>query len=59
MYGPTVGRAPGMGYVHTPGGVTPEFVKEGTYEIEVAGVRYPANASLAPFYDPKSERVKA
>ena len=59
MYGHTVGRALGMGYVNHPGGVTSEFVKEGTYEIEVAGVRYSAEASLVPVYDPKSERVKA
>ena len=59
MYGHTIGRALGMGYVNHPEGVTPEFVKEGTYEIEVAGVRYAADAALAPFYDPKSERVKA
>ena len=28
------------------------------YEIEVAGVRYPASASLRPMYDPKNERIK-
>ena len=28
------------------------------YEIEVAGVRYPATASLRPMYDPKNERIK-
>ena len=59
MYGHTVGRALGMGYVNKPGGVTPEFIKEGKYEVEVAGVRYCAEASLAPFYDSRSERVKA
>jgi sarcosine dehydrogenase len=59
MYGHTIGHALGMGYVNNPEGVTPEFVKKGTCEIEVAGVRYAATTSLAPFYDPKSERVKA
>ena len=28
------------------------------YEIEVAGVRCPAIASLRPLYDPKNERIK-
>jgi 4-methylaminobutanoate oxidase (formaldehyde-forming) len=28
------------------------------YEIEVAGIRYPATASLRPLYDPKNERIK-
>jgi 4-methylaminobutanoate oxidase (formaldehyde-forming) len=32
---------------------------DGTYEIEVAGERFAAEAQLDPFYDPKSERVKA
>ena len=30
-----------------------------TYEIEIAGERHEAVASLAPMYDPKSERVRA
>jgi hypothetical protein len=28
------------------------------YEIEVAGIRYPATASLRPLYDPKNARIK-
>jgi 4-methylaminobutanoate oxidase (formaldehyde-forming) len=28
------------------------------YEIEVAGVRHAALASLRPLYDPKSERIR-
>ena len=34
------------------------FVGTGKYEIEVAGERIPALASLQPWYDPKSFRVK-
>jgi 4-methylaminobutanoate oxidase (formaldehyde-forming) len=30
----------------------------GNYEIEVAGVKVPATASLVPFYDPSSARIK-
>ena len=30
-----------------------DFVRSGSYEIEVAGVCYPAKASLRPMYDPK------
>ncbi|WP_407648470.1 hypothetical protein [Aliidongia dinghuensis] len=29
-----------------------------TYEIEIAGERFPAEASLKPMYDPKAERTK-
>ncbi|PPR21470.1 MAG: 4-methylaminobutanoate oxidase (formaldehyde-forming) [Alphaproteobacteria bacterium MarineAlpha10_Bin2] len=59
MYGHTLGAAVALGYVENPDGVDAEYVNSGTYEIEIAGVRYPATASLRPLYDPKSERIKA
>jgi glycine cleavage system aminomethyltransferase T len=58
MYGHTVGSALGMGYVEHPDGVDDDFIASGTYEIEIACERTPARASLRPFYDPKSERVR-
>jgi 4-methylaminobutanoate oxidase (formaldehyde-forming) len=59
-YGHTLGRAIAMGYVRDAGGlVTPEYVNAGRYEIEVAGVRHAARASLRPMHDPKGERIKA
>ena len=30
-----------------------------TWEVDVAGRRYPARASLRPMYDPKNEKIKA
>ncbi len=33
-------------------------VPEGDYEIEVAGVRVAADASLRPMYDPKNEKIR-
>jgi glycine cleavage system aminomethyltransferase T len=56
-YGHALGGAIGMGYVPCPG-ETAEDVLSSTYEIEVAGQRHAAKASLAPLYDPKSERVR-
>jgi glycine cleavage system aminomethyltransferase T len=59
-YGHTLGRAVALGYVRNGGGVvTPTFAEEGRYEIEIAGTRYPARASLRPMHDPKGERIKA
>jgi 4-methylaminobutanoate oxidase (formaldehyde-forming) len=58
MYGYTLGGAVGLGYVNHEGGVNPAFVKSGRYEIEVAGVRIPATASLRPMYDPKNSRIR-
>lgn len=59
MYGHAVDKSLGMGYVENEDGVDAAFVKEGTYEIEIACERFPATVSLAPFYDPKSLRVKS
>ncbi len=61
MYGHSLGGAVGLGYVeNTNGGaVSTEFIQKGAYEIDVAGVRFPANVSLRPLYDSQSERVKA
>lgn len=56
-YGHTLGGAIGMGYVPTTG-ETPADTLAATYEIEIAGERVPAEASLKPLYDPKSERVR-
>ncbi|MEE8506504.1 MAG: FAD-dependent oxidoreductase, partial [Kiloniellales bacterium] len=58
-YGHHLGRAIGLGYVNHAAGVDADFVKSGKYEVEVAGERFPAAASLRPMYDPKAERVKA
>jgi glycine cleavage system T protein len=57
-YGHHLGGAIGMGYVPCKG-QTDADILSATYEIEVAGVRHAASASLAPMYDPKSEKVRA
>ncbi|MCP3977494.1 MAG: FAD-dependent oxidoreductase [bacterium] len=57
-YGHTLGAAMGFGYVEDEDGVTPDYVKAGRYEIQVAGEMIPAKASLRPMYDPKGERVR-
>lgn len=58
-YGHHLGAAIGLGYVpcDRPGQPAAEQL-EAAYEIEIAGERYPADASARPFYDPKSERVR-
>ena len=57
-YGHHLGSAIGLGYVGHADGVDAGFVNAGNYEIEVAGERVSARASLRPMYDPKSERMK-
>jgi 4-methylaminobutanoate oxidase (formaldehyde-forming) len=57
-YGHTLGAALGMGYVRHAAGVTTDLLRAARFEIEIAGVRHPALASLAPFYDPGSARLR-
>ena len=59
-YGHHLGSAVGMGYVKSPDGgpIDLDWIRSGSYEIEVACERVRAEASLRAFYDPKSERVK-
>ena len=57
-YGHTLGGSTGLGYVKHPAGVSKEFIGSGKFEIEVAGERIPARASLSALYDPKGARSK-
>ena len=59
MYGYTLGASVALGYVNCGDGVTSQLIESGSFEIEVAGERYAARASLRPMYDPKSVRPKA
>jgi 4-methylaminobutanoate oxidase (formaldehyde-forming) len=51
-FGHTVGRSIGYGYVRRPEGVDRAHVLSGTYELEVATQRVPAEAHLDPLHDP-------
>ena len=57
-YGHHLGAAIGMGYVPCPG-ETAKDVLGSRFEIDVRGTRVAAQASLKPFHDPSSERVRA
>jgi len=59
MFGHSVGRAVGLGWVEQPDGVDRELVRSGKWEIEIAGRRVPARTSLRPLHDPKGERIRA
>ncbi|MFQ6005112.1 MAG: FAD-dependent oxidoreductase [Woeseia sp.] len=57
-YGHYLGACIGLGYVPVEKGQDPEEIQNSKYEIEVAGVRVQADASLRPLYDPKNERIR-
>lgn len=59
MYGHTLGAAVGLGYVKRAAGIDAAFIESGRYEIEVAGRKILATASLQPLYDPNGERVRS
>ena len=60
-WGETTGSCVGLALVRDPDGgvVTPDRLRAGTYEVDVAGRRYPVEVSLKPLYDPANERVRA
>ena len=57
-YGHHLGAAIGLGYVPCAGQDEAEVLAS-RYEIEIAGQRHEAVASLKPMYDPKGERLRA
>jgi 4-methylaminobutanoate oxidase (formaldehyde-forming) len=58
-YGHTLGGSVGLGYVRCDDGVSADYVMAGGFEIDVAGDRIPARASLRALYDPKGARMRA
>jgi glycine cleavage system T protein len=57
-YGHHLGGAVGLGYVPCRGESEAEVLAS-SYEIEIAGIRVRAEASLKAMYDPRAERVRA
>jgi 4-methylaminobutanoate oxidase (formaldehyde-forming) len=58
-YGHTLGASVGVGPVENNGDiVTADYVNNGSFEIDIAGTRYPAKVSLRPMYDPDLKRVR-
>ena len=48
----------GLGYVRNQAGVDAEYLKSGSYELEVAGERLPCALQLQPLYDPDMSKMK-
>ena len=58
-YGWTLGGSVGLAMVTADGKpVTPDWLKAGDWEVEIAGARHPVEVSLRPMYDPTSARIK-
>jgi 4-methylaminobutanoate oxidase (formaldehyde-forming) len=57
-YGHTLGGSIGLGYVDTSEISDAAELAGDALEIEVAGVRIQAEASLRPMYDPDNKRIR-
>ncbi len=57
-YGYTIGRPIGYGYVRRVEGIDRDFVLSGSYELEIAMERVPAQVLLEPPLDPAGTRVR-
>ncbi|XP_023012335.2 sarcosine dehydrogenase [Leptinotarsa decemlineata] len=59
-YGFSLESSIGIGYVEHPEGkvVDTEFLKSGTYHIEVRNKKYPATLYLNSPFDPKNQRIR-
>ncbi|MCW5802963.1 MAG: GcvT family protein [Deltaproteobacteria bacterium] len=59
-YGHTLGGAVGLAMLEAPAGAAldAKFLDAGTWEVDIAGTRYPAVASLRPLYDPENKKIK-
>jgi 4-methylaminobutanoate oxidase (formaldehyde-forming) len=59
-YGFTLGGAVGLAMIDARGVPLDEaWIAAGRWEVDVAGTRWPAKASLRPLYDPDMRRVKS
>jgi 4-methylaminobutanoate oxidase (formaldehyde-forming) len=57
-YGFTVGGAVGLMMVEADEPIDQAYLDAGSWEVEIAGKRYPAVASLKPLYDAEMKRIK-
>jgi heterotetrameric sarcosine oxidase gamma subunit len=59
-WGETTGACVGLAYVRSPDDVpvTADWIRAGSYEVNVGGVRYPISVSLEPIYDPDNSRTR-
>jgi glycine cleavage system aminomethyltransferase T len=57
-YGHTLGGAVGLAMVEGDGPIDGAWLRDGRWEVDIAGRLYPATVSLRPLYDPRMERIK-
>jgi 4-methylaminobutanoate oxidase (formaldehyde-forming) len=57
-YGHSLGGAVGLAMVDAGEPVTQAWLDDGSWEVDIAGMRHAAVASLRPMYDPENSRIR-
>jgi 4-methylaminobutanoate oxidase (formaldehyde-forming) len=57
-YGHTLGGAVGLAMVDAGEPIDENYIRDAAWELDIAGERYPAVASIKPLYDPGNDKVK-
>ena len=59
-WGETVGGCVGLAYVRAADNsvINADWVKAGSYQVNVGGQLYPISVSLRPIYDPSSTKIR-
>ncbi len=58
-YGHTLGGAVGLAMIDARQPLDQAWIDAGKWEVDIAGRRYPARASLKPLFDPENKKIKA
>jgi len=58
-YGHTLGGAVGLAMIDAGEPIDQAWCDAGRWEVDIAGRRFPARASLQPMYDPEMKRIRA
>ena len=57
-YGHTLGGAVGLAMIDAKQPLDQTWIDAGTWEVDIAGTKYPALASLRPLFDPENKKIK-
>ena len=58
-WGEVTGACVGLGYVRSDAPITGDWIRAGSYEVNVGGDLYPISVSLRAIYDPANDRTKS
>jgi glycine cleavage system aminomethyltransferase T len=57
-YGHTLGGAVGLAMIDAGEPLDAAWIESGRWEVDIAGVRFPATVSARPLYDPQMKKIR-